>query len=286
MPPSTSYTQQWADQGTIDYCSLRSGLRLRYLKVGSGPPLLLMHTVRTQLDYFQRLVPLLARRYNVYAVDLPGMGWSDMRADGDYSEPAVRRDMAEFIRSLGLSDVTLAGDSMGATLALALAVHLGRTIRQVYAINPYDYPQGVERSNALASLAIKLMRVPVIGLAVAAMENALVLGAILRGGFFDPRKLPQPFVHELIRSGRRGGYPKVEVAYLRALGSYIAAREIYAQVAVPVTLVYGDHDWSTPAERDQVSRHMPAAALVRLTHTGHFASLEQPEEIARILCGE
>ena len=268
----------------MEFCSLHSGLRLRYLKTGSGPTLVLMHTVRTQLDYFQRLVPLLSRRYTVHAVDLPGMGWSDMRPDADYSETAVRQDMVDFISTLGLTDVTLAGDSMGATLALTLAATLGPTVVRAFAINPYDYPEGVERANAVASLVIKLMRVPVLGMGVAAIENPMVLSAILRGGFFDAGRLPSAFVGELIKSGRRGGYPKVEVGYLRALGSYIAAREHYARVAVPVTIVYGDSDWSNTTERDQVSRLVPGANTVVLKQTGHFASLERPEEIASILC--
>ena len=108
---------------------------------------------------------------------------------------------------------------------------------------------------------------------------------MLRGGFFDPRKLPKDFVQELIRSGHRPGYARVETGYLRSLKSYCAARQVYSRVKAPVTLVYGDHDWSKPPEREAVARLVPGSRMLTLADTGHFASLEHPDEVARILIG-
>jgi len=44
------------------------GVRLRYLKVGAGPVLLLLHTLRTQLDIFHKVIPELAKDFTVYAL--------------------------------------------------------------------------------------------------------------------------------------------------------------------------------------------------------------------------
>jgi pimeloyl-ACP methyl ester carboxylesterase len=49
--------------------------RLRYLTGGTGTPLVLLHTVRTQAEHFRHLIPLVQNRYTVYALDLPGMGY-------------------------------------------------------------------------------------------------------------------------------------------------------------------------------------------------------------------
>ena len=49
--PSSDYAPTWSPSGEIEYAKLADGTRLRYLKAGSGPmPLILVHTVRTQLD--------------------------------------------------------------------------------------------------------------------------------------------------------------------------------------------------------------------------------------------
>ncbi|MDX3630711.1 alpha/beta hydrolase, partial [Streptomyces europaeiscabiei] len=60
---------------------------LRYLKAGTGAPLVLLHTVRTQAEHFRRLIPLIADRYTVYALDLPGMGYSEIVPGASYDEP-------------------------------------------------------------------------------------------------------------------------------------------------------------------------------------------------------
>jgi Alpha/beta hydrolase family len=112
------YTETWCKGGEISHAELRRGGRVRYLRVGSGPPLLLLHTVRTQLDHFQLVIPRITDAFTVYAVDFPGMGWSDIVPGASYDEPALRAAVVTVAEDLDLTDLTLAGESMGATLAL------------------------------------------------------------------------------------------------------------------------------------------------------------------------
>jgi pimeloyl-ACP methyl ester carboxylesterase len=179
---ATTYTRGWCGTGKITFLTLSSGTRLRYLNVGTGPLLLLLHTLRTQLDYFQRLIPKLTGHFTVYAVDLPGLGWSDISPGASYEEPAVRTAVVEFVEKLDLKDLTLAGESIGATLSLTTSTQLHRRVRNIIALNTYDYPEGVERANLLASIAVKAMRIPVLGLLPSKLENALILRGVMRGG--------------------------------------------------------------------------------------------------------
>jgi pimeloyl-ACP methyl ester carboxylesterase len=105
----------------------------------------------------------------------------------------------------------------------------------------------------------------------------------MRGGFADKRNLPEDFLTELRRVGRRAGYPQVARAVFRSLNSLIAARERYRLVQVPVVLVYGDGDWSRPSDREGVKQLLPDAKPVVQPRTGHFSALERPAEMARIL---
>ena len=76
-PPPTPEVLPWAPDIPIRHVSV-NGIGLRYIEAGSGPVLVLLHTMRTQLDLFQRVVPALATRYHVYAVDLPGHGYAQV----------------------------------------------------------------------------------------------------------------------------------------------------------------------------------------------------------------
>lgn len=280
---SDKYTRTWSPEGEISFLTLSDRTRLRYLKTGKGPTLVLLHTLRTQLDYFQRLIPKLTDHFTVYALDLPGLGWSDIGAGASYEEPAVRKAVVEFVEALDLKDVILTGESIGAVLSLTASTELRPRIRQIIALNTYDYPEGVERANLLASVVVKAMRIPIFGRVVSSMNNVKILGGIMRGGFYDGSKLPPDFVEEQTRSGKRRSYSKVDTGYFGSHASYIAARHLYARVNVPITLVYGDHDWSNTQDRSETARLLPGSKLITLSRSGHFGSLEHPEEIAGIL---
>src|SRR5216117_53348 len=267
----------------IEYAKLADGTRLRYLKAGSGPALILLHTVRTQLDHFQLVIPKLVDAFTVFAIDMPGMGWSDITPGASYDEPALRRAIVEFVKTLDLDDVTLAGESMGATVSLTVSTELEDRVRRVVAFNTYDYPKGVGRANRVASIYVGGARLPAIGPVVTRMENKPVLGIVLRGGLVDGSKLPDHYLVELRRVGRRRGYPRVAREVFRNVDSMVAARALYGRVTAPVTLIYGDHDWSRIPEREANLSLLPGARSISLPHTGHFAALEQPARVAEIL---
>jgi pimeloyl-ACP methyl ester carboxylesterase len=164
-----------------------------------------------------------------------------------------------------------------------MASELGSRVVRVVAMNPYDYPEGVDRSNLLASVVLKFMRVPVLGMIPAKAENPLVLGGILAGGFAGPRKMPADFLEEPVRSGKRPGFARTAIAYMNNLQTYSAARETYGRISAPVTLVYGDQDLSRPRERDEAAGLIGGSKKITLANTGHFASMERPDDIARML---
>jgi pimeloyl-ACP methyl ester carboxylesterase len=282
--PDSEYTRRWSPNGEIAYATLGDGTRLRYLKTGSGPTtVILVHTVRTQLDHFQLVIPELLHACTVYAIDLPGLGWSDITPGASYTEPALRRALVEFVELLDLADVTLAGESMGATVSLTASTELGGRVRCVVAFNPYDYSRGVGRANGVASIYVGSARIPAVGALVTRLENKPVLGIVLRGGVRDHAKLPAHYLAELRRVGRRRGYPRVAREVFRNVESMIAARDIYRSVTAPVTLVYGDHDWSRVPERAANLALLPDARSISLAGTGHFAALEDPDRVAEIL---
>jgi pimeloyl-ACP methyl ester carboxylesterase len=282
--PNSDYTRRWSPSGEIEWATLPDGRRLRYLKTGSGrTPLILLHTVRTQLDHFQLVIPRLARAFTVYALDLPGMGWSDIAKDARYNEPALRHAVAEFVTALNINGVVLAGESMGATISLTASTELEGRVRGIVAFNPYDYPRGVARANRVASIYIGGAGLRRFGSIVTKMESKPVLGMVLRGGLLDGSKLPDHYLAELRRAGRRRGYPHVARDVYRNVDSMIAARELYGSISAPGIVIYGDHDWSRPREREANLALLRGATSITLAETGHFAALEQPDRVAEIL---
>jgi pimeloyl-ACP methyl ester carboxylesterase len=257
--------------------------QLRYLVGGTGAPLVLLHTVRTQAEHFRRLIPLVQERYTVYALDLPGMGYSEIVPGASYDEPAMRAAVKSLITQLDLRDVTLLGESMGATLALTTAADLRERVRRVVAINAYDYAGGIARSSLLARFIVTGVLAPVIGPTFAGIEPKPIMRAVLRGGLGDTAALHDDYVDELLKVGRRPGYPSVARAVYANLPSLIAARSRYAEISAQIHLIYGETDWSRPSDRQANQRLLPAAEFIQVPGAGHFIALERPDVPAMVL---
>jgi len=256
---------------------------LRYLKAGTGAPVVLLHTVRTQAEHFRSLIPLISDQYTVYALDLPGMGYSEIVPGASYDEPAMRAGVKRFLTELGLHDVTLVGESLGAVLALTVAADLPERVRRVVAVNAYDYRDGIARSSALARVVIGGIIAPGVGPVIAQQEPRPILRRILQGGVGDKTTFREDYLDELLQVGRRPGYPTVARALYRNMPSLIAARSRYPQVKAPIHLVYGENDWSRPSDREANKKLLPTADFTQVPGADHFIALERPEIVADLL---
>ncbi|MFE4058974.1 alpha/beta fold hydrolase [Streptomyces sp. NPDC059096] len=256
---------------------------LRYLKAGMGAPLVLLHTVRTQAEHFRSLIPLISDRYTVYALDLPGMGYSEIVPGASYDESAMRAGVERLLTELDLSDVTLVGESMGAVLALTTAADLPERVRRVVAVNAYDFPGGIARSSLLARLVVGAVLAPGVGPVVAQQEPKPVLRRILQGGLGDKSALRPDYVNELLQVGTRPGYSIVARAVYQNLPSLIAARSRYGAVRAPIHLVYGEHDWSRRSDREANRTLLPEAEFTQVPGAGHFIAVERPDVLADLL---
>lgn len=273
----------WAPEIPIRYATVK-GQRLRYIKVGQGPSLVLLHTLRTQLDIFQKVVPTLAQRFTVYALDYPGHGYSDI-PKLDYEPKLFVDAVVGFLDELDIRDATLAGISIGGTIALLMAAQHNPRVKKVVAINPYDYGRGggVRRSSPVANLIFGLGTIPVLGDTVMRFRNRIVERPIFEGGVAEPGAIPAQLLEELYLVGTRPGHYKAFLSLLRNAHKWDEAHAQYPNVKAPVLLVYGEHDWSRPSEREITLRGIPGATLQTVAGGGHFLSLDRPREVERLI---
>jgi pimeloyl-ACP methyl ester carboxylesterase len=211
------------------------------------------------------------------------MGHSQIVAGASYEEPAMRAAVERLITRLDLRDVTLLGESMGAVLALTTAADLPDRVRRVVAVNAYDYPGGIARSSLLARLIVTGVLAPGVGSTIAAQEPKPVMRAVLRGGLGDTSALREDYLDELLKVGRRPGYPTVARAVYGNLPSLIAARSRYREVTAPIHLIYGEKDWSRPSDRLANRELLPDAEYTEVPGAGHFIALERPDVPAGVL---
>jgi len=271
----------WAPDIPIGYVTV-DGTRLRYIASGEGPALILLHTLRTQLDMFQKVVPALASRHRVYALDYPGHGWSDIPAAESTRELFVTA-VAGFLERLDIRDAVLVGESIGGTIALLLAARSNPRVRRVVAINPYDYDagRGLRRGSPLAYFMSATNDVPVLGATVERLRTYALARRVLLGGVRRKGAFPRPLLREVYEVGNRRGQYRAFMSLLHHGPEWEQARAEYHRVDRPALLLYGDHDWSHPDEREADLRDIPGVELRTIEDAGHFVSLDAPDELVR-----
>ncbi|HWO61346.1 MAG TPA: alpha/beta hydrolase [Umezawaea sp.] len=107
-----------------------NGTRLHYVIGGQGDPLVLLPGWPRTWWQFHAIMPRLAERYRVIAVDLRGMGDSAKPADG-YDKKTMARDVYELLRSLGHDEAHIAGEDIGSMVAYSFAANHPEATRKL-----------------------------------------------------------------------------------------------------------------------------------------------------------
>lgn len=124
------------------------GARMRYLRSGSGPPLILLHGLLGYSFSWRYAMPALAPYATTYALDMLGAGFSDRPRGIDHSMRATALRVVQFIENLGITSFDLLGTSRAGAVAMATAAECLRAGKPriqrlvlVCPVNPYS-PHG------------------------------------------------------------------------------------------------------------------------------------------------
>lgn len=110
--------------------------RIHYLTMGSGEPLLLVHSVGQSVYTWRELMPLLSESYCVVAIELPGSGYSDRPLSLNYSMDEMADVLVKCIDALGIKKTHALGVTMGAVYLMYAAVKYPDRFMKVVALTP------------------------------------------------------------------------------------------------------------------------------------------------------
>lgn len=274
------------------------GRRLNYIDVGSGEPVLLLHGIGGNWHQWERVVPLLASRRRVIAVDMPGFGKSD-RPPGMLSAMAMSSSLQAFMRQSGHRRYAVVGHSLGALVALQLAGDAPRTVtgaglvscglqgvlalyRVPTSFRPLDLAAHSlsagryfgQIAGAAAPLPRRLVR--------ALVRNPSTRRVALSPYLYDPDGLDPALLQRVLAGmGRRASLLAAVAAATFSLDVVLGALPGPPQLCV---VVNGDHDALSPsADAALIAARAHDAEFVEITEAGHWLPLEKPEECAHAL---
>ena len=256
------------------------GYRLAYLDQGTGPILILIHGFGGSLWQWEYQQVLSHHGYRVITVDLLGSGFSDKPAL-EYHPQEVLGFFLGFMDQLAIPQATLVGNSMGAGVALAVALTAPERVERLVLIG--GLPPDIK-----GRLASPLVR--------KALDSSVPswlaeLGAKLFGSSVGERVLREIiYDHSIItpavldRSERNRRQPGL-IGPILAVGKTLPDWEShYAprlhQIRQPTLIIWGEEDRIfPPAVGQALSKTIAGSRLTLVPRAGHIPQWEQPEAV-------
>lgn len=240
--------------------------RIHYTSTGEGPPILLLHANPGDGRDFDAVIPELAERHRVLALDWPGYGRSDPPAHPDTVSVAfLERVLGEFVDALGLPPALLIGNSVGGNVAVRLAAQRPERVRALVLVAP----GGFTPQNALTRTFCRWQ------------GSRLALSPRLFARMYLAKRTPVTRAM-LARAATLQASPtctSVNRALWRSFGLPESdLRAVAGNVTCPVLLVFGSRDPVISAKRDGriATACLPDARLVTL-QCGHAPFAEIPD---------
>jgi pimeloyl-ACP methyl ester carboxylesterase len=269
----------------VQYVTIH-GHRRAFVKIGSGPALLLLHGLGCDHTTWQPVIGALARRYTVIAPDLLGHGQS-AKPRADYSVGGYANAMRDLLTVLGIDKVTVVGHSFGGGVAMQFA---------------YQFPERTERMVLVApgglgrevSAAIRAITLPgfhqAMGLVTLPGVRQLTRGGLRAlAGTGLPRTRDLGEVAEIVDSLRdpaaRRAIRHVVCAVVDWRGQVVTMVDrAYLTQAMPMCVVWGTEDGVIPVRHAGIAAELaPGARVEVIANAGHFPHKDHPQRFVKIV---
>lgn len=255
-----------------------NGKRLRIARLGSGPPLVLLHGYPENLQIWSELAPKLAESFDVIAFDWPGMGYSEPWPGGASPFQMATR-LVSILDFLKIPRAMLMGLDMGGQPAL------------VCAANNADRVSGLVVTNSLVmwdeatSWEIKLLR--------KFQLNRLIIRYLPRIVFHRAEQTFLPSPISLTQDLRRDFWlgfrqPRVRAFISRMCAGYQATLprlpELYSKISCPTMILWGEKDRHFPPSHGERLQQSIAGSSLEIVRGGeHWMVWCQAGDIASTL---
>ena len=252
------------------------GVRLRFLDVGAGPAVILVHGYLASHAAWHAVVAPLAAHFRVIAPDLPGFGESEKPPPSRYAytTAAFAESLVDLIAALDVNRASIIGHRMGSAVALTTAIAYPDLVERLVLVTPDLYPRRPSRWERAATA-------PVVG----GLVFKQLAGPRLFLRYFDPWSPPAAPVSarmlEWIDAFSAPAAREAAHATMRALADTRALLARLSRATAPTLVCCGGRDDAVRlGQGRQLARDLPRGRL-ELFDAGSSPEDERPDEFAR-----
>ena len=267
-----------APLGTTDGGNRRAmTLHLHWDRAGAGEPLLLLHGIGSTHDDFTALRPQLDAQYRILVPDLPGHGDSPSLA-GRPTIAAVADAIEADLDELGVGQVHVLGNSIGARVALELAVR--HRARSVVAISPSGLNTPAERAYQGVLMGTNRLALRALRPFVPVAARTVVGRSLLLAGMRSTPWRSSETEARALRDGFADADGFWEMLWWGILADVPRGLE---RIDCPVILAQGTADLIAVGQTPRYLAAVPTARFVPLLGAGHAPQSDTPDAILQLV---
>lgn len=254
------------------------GVPTRYLSVGSGPALILLHGIGDSASDWQWVMRKLSGCWRIFAPDMPFTTGVDGAPDG-FTPETLTLFVLSFLRTVRIARAVVVGHCAGGIAAIRLALDKPELVRALVIMDSIGLGREIhpavimESAPVLGDLVIRFARSP-----VGSLQRALYRSSLL---FSRPELIPSRWWTEQYRLALEPGFLQATLHMLRAgtgpFGQKIIFLDRLKELTVPVLVMWGKMDQVVPffQARDAVGR-LRDGGLSAVSGCGHMPHVETP----------
>ena len=254
------------------------GERLAYLDVGEGRPVIVIHGFGGSMWQWEHQQVPLSSAFRLLTPDLIGSGLS-AKPDIEYRPDEMLDYFVAFMDALNIQRAALVGNSMGAGLAIGMALEHPDRVSKLVLID--GFPANVRERLTSPSIQRALDTPAPSWLASLGnwLFGSLMIESVLKEMVHDPALLTPAVVE---RSNRNRQRPGVMRPLMTARGTLPLWETGYAkrigQIRHPTLIIWGEEDRVFPiAVGEDLHRTITPSSLVRIPNAGHIPQWEHPD---------
>lgn len=255
------------------------GLRIRFVRRGGGPPVLLLHGIASSLYTWKDVLPGLAADHDVVALDFPGFGGSDVPSA--LSADLLRATVVGVMDRLAIQRASIVGNSLGGAVATFVAARHPDRVDRLVLIDAAGFRLSAESRPVLlryaaGPLGAVLARVP---------HSRPLIELGLRQVFHDDTLVTPERVDEYAAPMLRPGAVAALRSMLRAPAPGPDEYErMLRGLRQPTLVLWGAEDrWIPVADADRFAAAIAGARKVVLEGCGHMPQEERPADTLRLV---
>ena len=276
--PDIPYATLEARYGYADsqYVDLPGGLRAHYRDIGprDAPAIVLIHGFAASTHAWDGWVKALSADYRVVVLDLPGHGLTRTGAAYVVRPDGYEAVVDDLTRSLGLSQFTLGGNSMGGEVAWTYALDHPDRVERLILVDAAGWPT----PGRGGGMIFKFLGNPVGRRVLKDIEIRPLMTQALRSAYVDPKLVTPALVERYVDLARGPGHRDI---LLGQRPRRVATAPDLARIHVPTLVMFGQDDRLIPAvDGERFHKAIPGATLILYPGVGHLPMEQIPQRSA------